>query len=41
MKHGIREKVKRDLHRLWDAVIDEPVPGSFSELIEQLNKKGK
>ena len=34
-KDGIREKVSRDLHRLYDRVLDEPVD-QFKELLAKL-----
>jgi hypothetical protein len=36
-----REQLKRDLHRLFDRVVDQPVPGSFSELIAKINTREK
>jgi hypothetical protein len=35
-KDGVAEKVKRDLHRLYDSVLDEPLPRRFLELLERL-----
>jgi hypothetical protein len=32
----LRDKVSRDLHRLWDGVLEEPVPREFKELLEKL-----
>jgi hypothetical protein len=31
-----RDKVSRDLHRLWDGVLDEPVPKDMLELLAKL-----
>jgi hypothetical protein len=35
-KDGLREKVSRDLHRLYDGVLAEPVPPEFKELLARL-----
>lgn len=35
-KDGIREKVKRDLHRLFDPVLEERTPEHFKDLLAKL-----
>jgi hypothetical protein len=35
-KDGIREKVEADLRRLFDPVLDEPVPQSMIDLLRRL-----
>jgi hypothetical protein len=35
-KDGIREKVSRDLHCLWDHVLTERIPDDLRELVERL-----
>jgi hypothetical protein len=32
----LREKVSRDLHRLWDGVLEEPVPQDMLDLLARL-----
>jgi hypothetical protein len=32
----LRDKVSRDLHRLWDGVLEEPVPQDMLELLDKL-----
>jgi hypothetical protein len=35
-KDGIAEKVREDLHRLYDHVLTEHVPDELRELVEKL-----
>jgi len=35
-KDGVREKVSRDLHRLWDGVLTERLPDDMRRLVEKL-----
>jgi hypothetical protein len=35
-KDGVREKVSRDLHRLYDGVLEERVPADLAKLLECL-----
>jgi hypothetical protein len=35
-KDGIREKVSRDLHRLYDGVLEERVPEDMVRLLQGL-----
>jgi hypothetical protein len=32
----LRDKVSRDLHWLWDGVLEEPVPQDMLELLDKL-----
>jgi hypothetical protein len=36
-KDGIREKVSRDLHRLFDPIIHEEIPERFKRLLKALD----
>jgi hypothetical protein len=35
-KDGIREKVSRDLHRLYDDTLTERIPDSLKRLLDRL-----
>ena len=35
-KDGLRDKVSRDLHRLYDGVLEEPLPGDIAKLLRGL-----
>jgi hypothetical protein len=35
-KDGIAEKVSRDLHRLFDPILKEPIPERFTRLLAKL-----
>jgi hypothetical protein len=36
-KDGIREKVSRDLHRLFDPILNEEIPERFKRLLDRLS----
>lgn len=36
LKDGVREKVKRDLQKLYDRTAQEPVPSEWTELLRKL-----
>jgi hypothetical protein len=35
-KDGLRKKISRDLHRLYDSVLDERIPDELARLLERL-----
>jgi hypothetical protein len=36
-KDGLADKVKRDLHRVYDPVLREPMPRRFTDLLDRLS----
>jgi hypothetical protein len=40
-KDGIREKVSRDLHRLYDDITEESIPDELMRLIDRLTARGE
>jgi hypothetical protein len=36
-KDGIREKVSRDLHKLFEPVLNEEIPERFKRLLDRLS----